>query len=109
MDAKPYVCRDFHADKDVPGYCEGCKQPEGDHYIKKWRSKCPEGFDERVTIDGVVNGYAHCRYHGTVQEGVTPEDLERLFGHPQFGSRDVKIWFQECANEWRFSITRHLD
>ena len=27
----PYVCSDFHPDRDVPGFCEGCKQPKSAH------------------------------------------------------------------------------
>lgn len=73
----------------------------------KLRSYCPEGYDDRVTIEGLQNGYAHCKYWGRCDAAVTPADLAKLFTHPQFGSRELKIWLD--GDVTRFSIIRHND
>lgn len=27
-----YVCRDFHSDRELPDYCEGCTRPRAEHH-----------------------------------------------------------------------------
>lgn len=71
--------------------------------LTKWRSICPEGYDDRIQILVVRPGYAHCLYEGTCEASVTLEDLARLFAHPQWGGRAAWI------RDGRFSIIRHLD
>ena len=75
---------------------------EAEVTLRKWRSQCPEGYDERVEILVVRPGYAHCLYEGRCRN-ITLEELAKLFAHPQWGSRGA--WIRDGL----FSIIRHLD
>jgi len=75
---------------------------QAEKILHKWRSQCPEGYDERVEILVVRPGYAHCLYEGRCRN-ITLEELCKLFVHPMFGGRSA--WIRDGL----FSIIRHTD
>lgn len=67
------------------------------------RHFCPEGKDERVTLVKLMPGYKHTKYEGTYLNGVTEQDIAKLFFHPYFGGREIKM------KDGKFSVIRHDD